>query len=83
MSKLLTKNLIYYESNYFDHDFIKCDNNFNNEIVDKSFMQKKVGNNNIIKYIGKLIKFNKRLSITLNKLPKGGKSLNLDTCFYV
>lgn len=44
MSKLLTKNLIYYESNYFDHDFIKCDNNFNNEIVDKSFMQKKVGN---------------------------------------
>lgn len=44
MSKLLTKNLIYYESNYFDHDFIKFDNNFNNEIVDKSFMQKKVGN---------------------------------------
>lgn len=83
MLKLLIKNLIYYELNYFDYDFIKCDNNFNNEIVDKSFMQKKVGNNNIIKYIGKLIKFNKRLSIMLNKLLKGGKSLNFDKCFYV
>lgn len=44
MLKLLIKNLIYYELNYFYYDFIKCDNNFNNEIVDKSFMQKKVGN---------------------------------------
>lgn len=45
--------------------------------------RKKLVINNIIKYIGKLIKFNKRLSIMLNKLLKGGKSLNFDKCFYV
>lgn len=45
--------------------------------------RKKLVINNIIKYIGKLIKFNKRLSIMLNKLLKGGKSLNFDICFYV
>lgn len=45
--------------------------------------RKKLVIKNIIKYIGKLIKFNKRLSIMLNKLLKGGKSLNFDKCFYV
>lgn len=45
--------------------------------------RKKLVINNIIKYICKLIKFNKKLSIMLNKLLKGGKSLNFDKCFYV
>lgn len=45
--------------------------------------RKKLVINNIIKYIGKLIKFNKILSIMLNKLLKGGKSLNFVKSFYV